>query len=452
MIPAAWPDPHQLRAVTVEIDHGPEFHPLDLVTPTGVVFAGPELVLIGFGTAAALTLTQGLSDPVDLAAVSSWLAEIPHEDRVERSGSKVLALGALAFDRSAHGRLVVPEVLVGQDDSGNRWATVVGPVGSASWNPSRTAEQVMRKAIHMNRAPAPDGGAPEPGVLSISSFPDGIGYRRAVGRALEQIEAGHIVKVVLARTVIARVDRTPSLHRVLSRLRQHEPACTVFSFATGSGTFLGASPELLVRRRGRNVTAVPLAGTMAALGRIPPDDSPWEHPLETSRKDHAEHEIVVDAVLTALRPLCGELDLPDGTVLVQLGSLTHLGTRVHGSLAPDHGRVPSVLDLVAALHPTPAVGGAPRAEALGLIAELEPVSRGLWAGPVGWVDARGDGEWVVGIRSATIEGNVVTMTAGAGIVGDSDPDAELAETTMKFGPVLDACCPGASTFDTLRGL
>ncbi|MHB8218887.1 MAG: isochorismate synthase [Acidimicrobiales bacterium] len=454
MTQKGWPDPSAFTAVTIALDHVPAFDLFDLMSPTGIVFAGRELALVGSGTAAELALSRGLSDPSALAAVGSWLGRIPHHDRTGttgRTGSKVMALGTLAFNRTVAGHLVVPELLFVRDGAGCRWATAVGPAGDPDWDPSQAVTEVIAAAMDAKRRPETDDvGTLEPEVLSVTSFPDGDGYRRAVGRALEQIDAGHIVKVVLARTVIVRIDRTPSLRRVLRRLREHEPACTVFSFPSGSGTFLGASPELLVRRRGRAVTAMPLAGTMAVHGNGPPGWTGEAHPLETSRKDHAEHAIVVDAVVAALRAFCEEVALPEGTVLVQLGSLTHLGTRVHGSLGPDNRHVPSVLELVSALHPTPAVGGAPRAEALSLIETLEPVTRGQWAGPAGWIDAAGDGDWFVGIRSATILGREVTMTAGAGIVAGSDPDAELAETTMKFGPVLEACCPGMPAIEKLR--
>ncbi len=442
-----WPSPHSVNAVTVALEDSEEVDMLDLATPTGVVYAGPELAFSGIGTAVRLALPRGLSDPETLASLVPWLAAVPHDDHVHGSGTgtKVTALGALAFDPSAPGWLTVPHVLFGRDRNGRRWATVVGSARTRGRDPLQVVADTARSAAAETRRLDPGGNrAPDPQTVSVRAFPDGNGYRRAVARAIELIGTGRIVKVVLARTVVVDIDRPPRLHRVLARLRQHEPACTVFSFGTDEGTFLGASPELLVRRRESNVTSMPLAGTMAIGSEVPRTPSGSAHPLETSEKDHAEHDIVVDAVVSTLRAYCDDVALPEGTVLVQLGSLAHLGTRVHGTLRTGHGVRPSALELAAALHPTPAVGGSPRPEALDLIAQLEPASRGQWAGPVGWVDAAGDGEWMVGIRSATIVGQRVTMTAGAGIVSGSDPDAELAETTVKFGPVLAACCPGSS--------
>jgi isochorismate synthase len=179
-----------------------------------------------------------------------------------------------------------------------------------------------------------------------------------------------------------------------------------------------------------------------ARGETARTDADAQGRLAGSEKDRAEHRYVVDAIADALGPLCVELVVPAQPSLVAFRSVAHLGTRVSGRLrAP----VP-VLELVDRLNPTPAVGGAPRADALKVIADSEPDDRGHWAGPVGWVDAAGDGEWMIGIRSARLnaEGTALTLRAGSGIVAGSDPDAEAAETDVKLAVVLDAVVPGAS--------
>jgi isochorismate synthase len=215
----------------------------------------------------------------------------------------------------------------------------------------------------------------------------------------------------------------------------------VFSTPGPDGIILGASPELLVARHGPAVSCLPLAGTVAR-GDTARADADAQGRLAGSEKDRAEHRYVVEAVAEALRPLCAEFTVPPQPSLVAFRSVAHLGTRISGRLdAPV-----DVLQLVDRLHPTPAVGGTPRAEALKVIADGEPDERGYWAGPVGWVDAAGDGEWMIGIRSARLDddGTVLTVRAGSGIVAGSDPDAEAAETNVKLAAVLDAAVPGAS--------
>ena len=244
--------------------------------------------------------------------------------------------------------------------------------------------------------------------------------------------------MVLARRLEVDLGGPVVATAVLRRMAAEEPAATAFLFGTPDGAFVGASPELLVSRRGRHVRSHPLAGT-AARGRERAEG------LLGSAKDLEEHELVVADIAGVLDPRCTELFVPGGPSLVALHSMSHLGTRIEGRLIAEGGRPPSALELVAALHPTPAVGGVPLADALELIEALEPGPRGAWAGPVGWLDARGDGDWVVGLRSAIISGSTAVLWAGAGIVAASDPEAELEETAVKLAPVLEGLAPGGAT-------
>ncbi|MDA8359546.1 MAG: isochorismate synthase [Actinomycetota bacterium] len=439
-----WPDPRDLSAVSVPVDDALPADLFDLVTGVDALLSGPELTLLGCGTAATLTLAGGL-DGANVREAAAWLAQVPHDVQPGVHRARVTALGALPFEREAEGRLVVPELLVGLDVEGDCWLTTLGPPGRSIPTAAALVASARERSNRAARTPllAPAGldreDSPVAGARSVERIPDADGYRQCVGSALARIQAGSLSKVVLARSLIVRLANEPSLTAILKQLRADEPGCVVFSFPTPHGTFFGASPELLVRRRGRDVTAVPLAGTMAT-GPGPAGSSSTEHPLTRSDKDRLEHDFVVDAVVAALAPHCERVALPEGTVLVTLGSLVHLGTRVSGTLRS--GSEQSALELAAALHPTPAVGGVPREAALRVIATLEPRSREHWAGPVGWVDATGDGDWMIGIRSATVEGATVTLTAGAGIVEGSDPDEELQETSMKLRPLVDACCPG----------
>ncbi|HUA94681.1 MAG TPA: isochorismate synthase, partial [Acidimicrobiales bacterium] len=411
----------------------------------------------GRGVAAVLSLPDGLADYGALEQVQAWLAAVPHRQLpIGGSGSggyalpAVTALGALPFDRSAPGHLCVPELLVRIAGDGRRWATAVvtGPE-------EPDAQAVVRRAAALLEPAPPLAEVKTPAVLQLSENPSGDGYRAAVAEALERAARGTLDKVVLSRAVTARFAGPVTTAAAVRRLRRGEPSCTVFAFPTGTGPehdrggggarFLGASPELLVRRVGATVESHPLAGT-AGLdpGAGNGDAGKVAEHLLASTKDRVEHRLVVEAVAAALRARCTELLVPDEPSLVRLGSVAHLGTALRGTLRPDgEGRLPPALVLLADLHPTPAVGGVPRDEALICIAELESTPRGHWAGPVGWVDSSGDGQWMIGIRSATVDGASASLTAGAGIVAGSDPRAELEETTVKLVPVLEALAPGA---------
>lgn len=465
--PADPPDPRSLRALTVELPPGTPIDADTLVARGDMCFAGERLALGGQGAAAVLPLPAGLADRQALDRAQAWLAALPHRAAPLAGGGRsglpapaVAALGALPFDRSAPGRLVVPELLVRAAGDGRRWATaVVADPGEPD------PEEVVARAAALLVPGPPPPASPGPGLPELAAEASGTAYREAVAEALARTGTGRLAKVVLARTVTARFAGPVTTAAAVRRLRASEPWCTVFAFPLGdaptghhngdvatagrhpgaiAGRFLGASPELLVRRQGSTVESHPLAGTVGLHDGTGGDGGQAVEHLLASAKDRAEHRLVVEAVATALGERCTELSVPEAPSPVRLGSLAHLGTPVRGTLrAGEGGALPSVLALLADLHPTPAVGGVPREEALACIAELEASPRGHWAGPVGWVDAAGDGQWMIGIRSATVRGAIATLTAGAGIVAGSDPQAELDETTAKLLPVLEALAPGA---------
>jgi isochorismate synthase len=220
-----------------------------------------------------------------------------------------------------------------------------------------------------------------------------------------------------------------------------DPDCTTFAVPELEpgrpepvGELVGATPELLVAKRGREVLAIPLAGSAPRYGD-PERDAASAAGLLASRKDREEHALVVEDVAAALEPLCEALDHPHEPEPLGTANVWHLSTPFRGRL---RSSVRSVLDLVAALHPTAAVGGSPREAARAALAELEPIDRGWYAGPVGWVDADGDGRWAIALRCAELTGTTARVFAGAGIVADSDPAAELEETERKFRALLDA--------------
>jgi menaquinone-specific isochorismate synthase len=389
---------------------------VDVPDPDLVAMAGEDGFLfsrngVGFaarGQALRIDVPGGVADDPD--AVAAALASLVVEDEVGRPGSGPVALGALPFDRHAPCTLVVPEVLVGVGEDGTAWLTTVGTTASL-------------EAL----APAPMAASPDGFELASGQPHDE--WCSMIAGAVDVIGRGELEKVVLAREVLVRCNRPIVRTAVLARLRALYPSCMLFKM----GSFLGASPELLVSRMGRSVRSHPLAGTIPHSGD-PDVDARMAAGLLASAKERHEHRVVVEAVAEALGEVCSSLDVPDGPSIVPLRNVSHLGTLVTGTLNADV----STLSLVARLHPTPAVGGVPMKEALAYIAEAEPFDRGLYAGAVGWTDARGDGEWAVGIRSATVEGATARLVAGVGIVADSAPDAELAETQLKLQALLAA--------------
>ena len=421
-----------LLAYTVALGEETKWDPLDLVGHDGVLFDGPGLTLVGWGAVARPELALGLLDPAGRDALTALLDDIAVHDEVDRAGTGPLALGALPFDRSAPGVLCVPGVLLGRS-GGLSWLTVVGH------DATRPTAREAEKLIRARRAEV--GGLE---VLSPTSIPclehrpGPNDYARAVARAVAKIHAGKLRKVVLGRCVDVTPLRVTSPVALLRRLRNREPSTTSFLVPVGGEHFVGASPELIVARRGRSVWCHPLAGTTGLSGRTgDPGASSATDRLLGSAKELEEHRLVVEAVAEALRPRCDTLSVPDRPEVLRLATDARLSTRVEGRLA-EALPLPGVLELLADLHPTPAVGGVPRDEALRLIADTEAESRGFWAGPVGWIDRAGNGDWVLGIRSVTMSSGHARVWAGAGIVRGSDPEAELAETTLKLRPVIDA--------------
>jgi len=271
------------------------------------------------------------------------------------------------------------------------------------------------------------------GDAELAMSPTPAVYAGAVAEAARRVRAGELRKVVLARTIdVGRRAFDP--RRLAHRLRAVDPHAYTFIAPAGAGVLVGASPELLVARHGSEVRANPLAGSAPRSGD-PIADRANADRLIASTKDREEHSVVVEAVAAVLEPLCVSLTWDPEPVLQETPNVWHLSTRFRGHLRDP---APSALDLALTLHPTPAVGGAPTDAALTVLAQLEGFDRGCYAGPVGWVDAAGNGEWAIALRCALLQGERATLYAGAGIVGASDPDAEVDETDRKFRAFLDA--------------
>ncbi|KQU56434.1 hypothetical protein ASG84_19855 [Rhodococcus sp. Leaf278] len=279
---------------------------------------------------------------------------------------------------------------------------------------------------------------PLPAVTVTRQIPDPDVHVQRVRDVVEQLKAGVAEKIVLARAIELTADSPIDPASMLSALVSRDPMGNGFladlsPIGASGGHIIGSSPELLVRKRGNVVTCHPFAGT-AARSTDPAEEARISAALAASAKDQAEHRFVVDEIRAALQPYCDTLDVPESPQLSSTPQLWHLSTPIVGTLADP---ATSALDLALALHPTAAVAGVPRAAAMAAIADVEG-SRGFYAGAVGWTDGSGDGEWMVTIRCIELaaDGLSGTATAGGGIVADSDPAAELDETTAKFRTAL----------------
>jgi menaquinone-specific isochorismate synthase len=271
-----------------------------------------------------------------------------------------------------------------------------------------------------------------PGIDRRERTPSQEGWREQVRAALESVDRGDLQKVVLAQSLRASLGADLSVPDALARLAETYPDCYRFMLSPeDGGTFFGATPERLVSLRGRTVRTEALAGS-TGRGDTPAEDEWLATELVESEKDRHEHRLVADAIRDQLEPFASSVRTGELSVR-RLATVQHLRTSITAELDRDR----HVLDLVDALHPTPAVGGLPPDEALRTIRETEAFDRGWYAAPIGWVDAGGNGSFAVGIRSAVARDRVATLFAGAGIVSDSDPDREWDEVQLKYRPMLD---------------
>ncbi len=408
-----------LQVVTRRVD---DVRPLvPLVDPRHpLVFIRRGAGIAGVGEALRLTFT-GASRFTDASAAWKRIAAAARiDDPVGLPGSGLVALGAFAFadESAATSVLIVPAVIIGRR-GGASWVTRVQAVDPGDSAPD---------AAEADTPETPLG--PDFSVKFDFGPLDRPGYVNAVEAALVHLRAGELSKVVLARSMIGHLPDDADLRVLLGELATGYP--DTWTFAVDG--LVGSSPETLVTANGGTVTARVLAGS-APRGTDPTTDTESAAALASSSKDLDEHEFALRSLLASLAPHAANVTASEQPFTLKLPNLWHLASDVEGDLSDGS----SSLDLIAALHPTAAVAGTPTPAALALIRELEPFDRGRYAGPVGWVGADGDGEWAIALRSAQVEEDgAVTAYAGAGIVTDSDPDKELAETRMKFRPIIDA--------------
>jgi menaquinone-specific isochorismate synthase len=415
-----------LTAQTRQVADAPELLSVTGVSG-GILWREEDFGLAGVGEALRIELPRGLSDPDAIRHVETILQSISCDDEISCPGSGPVAFGALPFRPDSPASLVVPATILGYR-ADQTWITTIGPANGSA---ASLATCAGRPALE-----SPD----EFRLVSAMPHKD---WQVLIADAISRIRKGQLAKVVLARRVDVSANRAFVIPEVLARFAALYPSCMIFCV----DGFVGASPELLIRREGRRISTQPLAGTLASSGDMAYDQSRIDR-LLTSAKDRAEHQIVVDAVLNALTPLCEVIDVPRQPSVLPLRNVYHLATSITGSLigadredrlpASANDRCPTAIELVARLHPTPAVAGTPTAKALDHIETVERFDRGRYAGPVGWIDARGDGTWAIGLRSAEVHDNEATIWAGVGVVADSDPASELAETQLKLQAALAA--------------
>jgi len=418
-----------LRSRTVRLD--PPVDPFDLAGETGFVWSGPGGELVGTVTAARILVGTG-GDRVERAAeAAAALLAGAEVDDPAGAGLGPVAAGALPFSPDAPGELHVPALLLRRDPAGATWVTATAPAPAA---PPPAAELLARLREladrEARRVPERDGARRWPAARRLDR-PDGHldAWRGSVALALEAIAGGRLDKVVLAREALVEAAWPFPRAELLRRLRAR---AGLEAYVYASGGLVGASPELLVSRRGRVAVSRPMAGTVPR-GATAAAEARGLARLTGSAKEAVEHRLVVDAVTEGLAKVADRVEVAPPEV-VRLATVAHLATEVTADLTEP---LPSALELAGLLHPTPAVGGSPQDAAMAAIAALEPFDRGRYAGPVGWVDAAGDGEWAVALRCAALDGRRARLLAGAGIVPGSDPDAEWAETEHKLAAMLE---------------
>ena len=361
------------------------------------------------------------------SAATAWADVVGRSavvDPIAKPGTGLVAFGTFAFadDSALTSVLIVPKVVIGRR-GGRSWITHIRAIESDTG--VVPAAETPRRA---NPRPTPFGDEYRLSLLPGSLKKDG--YKEVVAEAVERIREHDLGKVVLARDLVGHLPHESDLRRALVELALGYPECWTFAV----DGLVGSSPETLVRVDHGAVSARVLAGTISR-GTDATTDHDAAVLLATSTKDQDEHRYAVESVIDALAPHSSGLAASDIPFTLKLPNLWHLATDVAGTLSDGS----TSLDLIDALHPTAAVAGAPTTEAVALIRELEPFDRGRYAGPVGWVGADGDGEWAIALRCAEVaESGDLTAYAGCGIVADSDPERELAETMMKFRPIVEA--------------
>ncbi|WP_369045195.1 isochorismate synthase [Sinomonas sp. P10A9] len=466
---------HPLRALTIDlgtVDQGTDgLGTADL----GTCLTAPDAYCwirrgegqVGFGEAARFSVTG----PERFIEAEAWWKQVTLDacitDPVQHPGTGLLAFGSFAFSKTSRylSRLIVPELVIGIRD-GRGWATLVtndgrepsepevraavvrvlasrtGAAGQLSGGTTAHAGSAGDGAVRGGAGPetaAAGQGFPETTVHGpVTLGPGALGEQRwmdAVSAGVARISAGDLEKLVLARDIVVTHGAPIERHEVLRRLGSAYWDTWVY----GVDGLVGATPEMLIQVEGRTAQARVLAGTLDRREANGKGENYAERVLAGSPKQRHEHEIAIQSLTSALEPFSEAMNAHDEPFILELPNVFHLASDVKAELADVEGHVPTSLALVNALHPTAAVCGTPTSVAGALIRELEAMDRGPYAGPVGWLDAAGNGEWGIALRGGVIESpTAMRLYAGCGIVEGSQPAVELAETWAKFRPMLEA--------------
>lgn len=409
----------QLRARTIELTEEPDL--LALFPADGTAWIRKGEGMVGIGEAARI-------EGADFAAAEAWWAElgsrIHHEsDLDEHPGSGPIALGSFVFDPAHTANrsvLVVPRIVVGRR-RGHSWVTMITGIDEP-WPELPQAE------------PAPVAPI---GAKVVADSLNRQAWLVIVAEAIARIAGGGLEKVVLARGETLQAENELDPRWLVNKLAASYPTCWTFHV----DGLVGASPEMLLRREGGLATSRVLAGTIRRSPSAGSGDTAAEeldlklaHALARSSKNLIEHELAVASVASALEPFCSGMNVPDAPYVLELPNVLHLASDVTAVALPEV----SALRLAGELHPSAAVCGTPTGRARAVIAELESLDRGRYSGPVGWLDAQGDGEFAIALRSGCLDRadrHRITVFAGCGIVAESDPIEEYAETEAKLLPM-----------------
>jgi len=456
------------RTLTVPLD-GKAFPgglPSFLVRDDVLCWTRREAGLAGFGETARFTATG----PDRFLEADIWwrhlVLEAEVSDAVELPGTGPVAFGSFAFSKtSAHeSRLIVPEIVVGVRDN-QAWLTQLTFDGGPLTEETALAALGRWLGGGPSAAPATEGTTPagdSAGDASIGGVPGQVGgavvrplplaagatlhtgslseeaWMEAVAAGVAEIRTGALEKLVLARDVVATIPSGVHAADVLRELAARYRECWTY----GVDGLVGATPEMLIQVEGRTAQARVLAGTLDRRDAHGEDGPPMDYAtrvLAGSEKQRHEHEIAIQSLTRQLAPFSEAMNAHDEPFILELPNVWHLASDVKAELTEVEGHVPTCLALINALHPTAAVCGTPTLVAGELIRKLEHLDRGPYAGPVGWLDAAGNGEWGIALRGAVIESpETVRLYAGCGIVDGSQPEAELAETWAKFRPMLES--------------
>lgn len=457
-----------LRTLTVPLDgeSTPGGLPSYLVRDDVLCWTRREAGLVGFGEVARFTATG----PERFLEADIWWRHLVIEaditDHVECPGTGPVAFGSFAFSKvSAHeSRLIVPEIVVGlrdgrtwltqiRADDGelteegalaalNGWLEASEPAAPGSAAPGSAAQTPSRGTPAASRGDVPAEAGTAVGLSETATLQTGslseADWMTAVAAGVAEIRTGRLEKLVLARDVVATVPDGVNAAEVLRQLAVRYRECWTY----GVDGLVGATPEMLIQVEGRTAQARVLAGTLDRRDAVGEAGLPLDYAervLAGSEKQRHEHEIAIQSLTTQLAPFSEAMNAHSEPFILELPNVWHLASDVKAELTEVEGHVPTCLALINALHPTAAVCGTPTQVAGALIRKLEHLDRGPYAGPVGWLDAAGNGEWGIALRGAVIESpNTVRLYAGCGIVEGSHPEAELAETWAKFRPMLES--------------